>query len=79
MARSVTVELDDQALENLNRLAERTSRSRDELIVEAVQDYLSLHAWQIEKIAEGIAAANREEFVDEEEIARIAAKYSARA
>ena len=78
MSRSVTLELDDEAVQTLDRLAERTSRSRADLIVEAVQDYLDLQTWQMAKIAAGIAAADRGEFAGDEEIERIAAKYSTR-
>ena len=76
MPRSVTFELDDETLQILDRLAERTERSRDDLINQAVQDYLALQGWQIDKIREGIAAAERGDFADEEEIARIVEKYS---
>ena len=76
MPRSVTFELDDETLQTLDRLAERTERSRDDLISQAVQDYLALQGWQIDKIRAGIAAAERGDFADEEEIARIVEKYS---
>ena len=76
MPRSVTFELDDETLQTLDRLAERTERSRDDLISQAVQDYLALQGWQIDKIRAGIAASERGDFVDEEEIARIVEKYS---
>ncbi len=76
MPRSVTFELDDEILRTLDRLAERTERSRDDLISQAVQDYLALHSWQIDKIKAGIAAAERGDFADEQEIARIVEKYS---
>jgi predicted transcriptional regulator len=76
MSRSVTVALDDEALQALDRLARRTERSRDDIIGQALRDYLELQAWQAEKINEGIAAADRGEFASEEEIARIAEKYS---
>ncbi len=76
MPRSVTFELDDETLQTLDRLAERTERSRDDLISQAVQDYLAVQGWQIDKIREGIAAAERGDFADEEEIARIVEKYS---
>jgi len=72
----VTFELDDEILRTLDRLAERTERSRDDLISQAVQDYLALHSWQIDKIKAGIAAAERGDFADEQEIARIVEKYS---
>ncbi len=76
MPRSVTFELDDETLQTLDRLAERTQRSRDDLVSEAVHDYLALQDWQIDKIRAGIAAAERGDFASEEELARIVEKYS---
>jgi predicted transcriptional regulator len=76
MSRSVTVELDDESLQALDQLARRTERSRDDIIGQAVQNFLDLQAWQIDKIEAGIAAAERGDFATEVEIARIAEKYS---
>ena len=76
MPRSVTFELADETLQALDRLAQRTERSCGDLVSQAVQDYLDLQAWQIDKIEAGIAAAERGDFATEEEIARIAEKYS---
>ena len=76
MARTVTVDLEDSALEALDRIAELTERTRAEIISDAVQDYLELQAWQLEKIEAGLAAADRGDFADDGEIARIAEKYS---
>jgi predicted transcriptional regulator len=44
---------------------------------EAIRNYLELQEWQRQKIEAGVAAADRFEFVTEEEITRIAGKYSA--
>ena len=76
MSRSVAVELDDEILQALDQLARRTERSRDDIICQAVQNFLDLQTWQIDKIEAGIAAAERGDFATEEEIARIAEKYS---
>jgi predicted transcriptional regulator len=54
----------------------RPNRSVDDLVNQAVRDYLALQEWQRQKIAAGIAAADRYEFATEEELARIAGKYS---
>src|SRR3970040_116150 len=77
MPQPVTLDLDDTTLEALDRAAERSARSRAEIISQAVQDYLSLQDWQVAKIEAGLPAAERGDFVSEEEIARIAEKYSA--
>jgi predicted transcriptional regulator len=76
MSRSVTVELDDEIVRSLDRLAERTERSRAELVNDALRDYLDLQDWQIRKIEAGLAAAEQGDFAGDDEIARIAAKYS---
>lgn len=77
MSKSVTLELDDDVLTSLDRLAEQTERSRADLVQDALQNYLALQNWQLKKIAAGLAAADRGDFVGDDEIARIAAKYSA--
>jgi predicted transcriptional regulator len=38
-------------------------------------DRLAVQAWQLDKITEGVAAADRGDFVDRAEIDRIAGKY----
>lgn len=77
MSVTLTIELDDEILRGLDQLAHGTDRSRNELVNQAVQNYLDLQAWQIEKIDAGIAAADQGDFATEEELARIAEKYSA--
>jgi predicted transcriptional regulator len=77
MTGTVIIELEDETLRALDRLAHRTDRSRNELVSRAVQDYLDLQAWQIEKIESGIAAADQGEFATDADLDRIAGKYSA--
>jgi predicted transcriptional regulator len=77
MSLSVTIDLDEEVVHSLDRLAARTERSRDDLLNEALQDYLRLQEWQLGKITVGIEAADRGDFVGDDEIARIAEKYSA--
>jgi predicted transcriptional regulator len=76
MPHPVTIDLDDLTLQALDRVAERSERTRAEIISDALQDYLELQAWQLEKIEAGLAAANAGDFASDEEIARIARKYS---
>jgi len=76
MSATFTVQLDDAAIGALDQLAEKTGRSRDLLIADAVQDYLAVNAWQLEKIASGIAAADRGDFATADEISRVRAKFA---
>jgi predicted transcriptional regulator len=78
MSSNFTIDLDDGTLAALDQLAEKTDRSRGSLIEQAVQDYVALNAWQLEKIEIGIAAADRGEFASEEEFARVRDKFRLR-
>jgi predicted transcriptional regulator len=77
MSETVTVELDDAARQVLHRLARLTDRSVNDLVEQAIQNYLELQEWQRQKIEAGIAAADRLEFATEEKITCITDKYSA--
>jgi predicted transcriptional regulator len=77
MTSAFTLRLSEGTLQALDRLAEKTERSRSWLAVKAIEDYIALNAWQIAKIEAGIAAADRGEFVDDGDVARLVGKYSA--
>jgi predicted transcriptional regulator len=75
MAGSLTVELDEELLQSLDRLTEKTRRSREWHIGQAVRDYVALNAWQVERIEVGIAAADQDDFASDEEVTRISVKF----
>jgi len=78
MTAAFTVRLDDAMIEALDQLAEKTERSRSWLVTRAIEDFVALNAWQIEKIEAGIAAADRGEFASDEELDQLEAKYRAK-
>ena len=78
MGTAFTVRLDETTLAELDQLAKKTERSRSWLVTQAVQDYIALNAWQMEKIEAGIAAADRGDFASDKEVTRLRAKFSAR-
>jgi predicted transcriptional regulator len=65
-----TVRLEEETLDALDRLAEKTDRSRNWLAAKAIEDYVALNAWQIGKIEEGVAAADRGGFASDDDVAR---------
>lgn len=73
---ALTIQLDPNTLGALDRLAEKTDRSREWLVNKAVEDYVAVNAWQIRKIEEGIAAADRGDFASDEELARLREKFA---
>ncbi|BCB17471.1 CopG family ribbon-helix-helix protein [Bosea sp. ANAM02] len=78
MTAAFTIRLDDEMLAKLDALAADTDRSRNWIAAKAIQDYVELNAWQIAKIKEGIAQADRGEFATEEELDAIEAELQAR-
>ena len=78
MTAAFTLRLDDETLKALDHLAEKTDRSRSWLAARAIEDYIVLNAWQIARIEAGINAADRGDFADDREVARVLIKYSAK-
>lgn len=75
MSAPFTVRLEEATLADLDRLAERTERSRNWLVGKAIEQYLAVNAWQIERIGEGIAAADRGDFASYDEIDALRARF----
>jgi predicted transcriptional regulator len=63
-----TVRAESDIVHQLDHLADSLDRSRNYLVNQALKEYLEQHAWQIEKITQGIAAAARGELVDHDEV-----------
>ena len=70
MLETMTIRVDRDIKERLEKLAKSTARSRSFLAAEAIRYYLDVQAWQIEEILEGIKEAEAGELVDHELIAR---------
>jgi predicted transcriptional regulator len=78
MPAPFTIRLDDSTLNALDNLAGKTERSRNWLVSRAVEDFVSLNAWQLDKIEAGIAAADRGEFATDEEVEAVLAKFASK-
>lgn len=63
-----TVRTEPDTVQRLDKLASRLDRSRNCLVNLAIKEYLDLHAWQIEKVQEGIEAAERGQWVAHEAV-----------
>jgi predicted transcriptional regulator len=78
MTAAFTIRLDDETLAKLDALAADTDRSRNWLAVKAIENYVETNAWQIARIKEGIAQADRGEFATEEELDAIERELQAK-
>jgi predicted transcriptional regulator len=77
MTAAFTIRIDDEMLAKLDALAADTDRSRNWIAAKAIEDYVALNAWQIARIKEGIAEADRGEFATDEEVEAVFRKYKA--
>jgi predicted transcriptional regulator len=59
-----TVRAESELAHKLDHLVNSLDRSRNYLVNQALKEYLEHHAWQIEKINQGIAAVDRGELVE---------------
>ncbi|PTM40482.1 CopG family ribbon-helix-helix protein [Bosea sp. 124] len=79
MTAAFTIRLDDEMLAKLDALAADTDRSRSWIAAKAIESYVELNAWQIARIKEGIAEADRGEFATDDEVRAVFDKYRTKA
>jgi predicted transcriptional regulator len=60
-------ELEDK----LNRLAAQQSRDSESLVREAVERFVNYDEWFIHEVEKGLAAADRGEFIEDDEIGNL--------
>jgi predicted transcriptional regulator len=65
-----TIRAETDIVHKLDDLAGSLDRSRNYLVNQAIKEYLETHAWQVEKITQGIAAADRGELVAHDDVMR---------
>jgi len=70
-----SVRADSKKVKRLDQLAKQMDRSRNYLVNQAIDQLLELHAWQIERVKEGVKAADEGRFADAAEMKRIFDKY----
>ena len=62
------VDLTQDQLAGLNKLASTTGRGTDELVHEAVDNLLAYNRWFSEQVQVGLEQIRRGEFVEDEEV-----------
>ena len=65
-----TIRAETEIVHKLDNLAGSLDRSRNYLVNQAIKEYLETHAWQVEKITQGIAAADRGELIAHDDVMR---------
>ena len=68
MSTTMTIRLDDDLKEQLDRLAAATQRSKSFLAAEAIREYIELNEWQVHEIRQALRQADAREFASDSEI-----------
>lgn len=73
--KTFSVHTDSRILRKLDRLARQQERSRDDIVNEAIDNFLERYSWQEQRVRAGIEAADQARFAGTAEMERVFGKY----
>lgn len=79
MSTTMTVRLEDEVKDRLDRLAESTQRSKSFLAAVAIREFVENNEWQISEIRAALAEADAADFATDKELAAVAEKWKVNA
>lgn len=69
MSTTMTIRIEDDTEDRLDKLAEATQRSRSFLAAEAIREYVELNEWQVSEIRVAVGEADRgDEFASDAQV-----------
>lgn len=71
-----SVRTDTEKVKKLDELAKQLDRSRNYIVNQAIDQLLELHAWQDERVKEGIRAAEEGSFAGDQQVRKVFDKYT---
>ena len=75
MSTTMTIRLEPELKQRLDRLADATHRSRSFLAAEALRDFVELNEWQVEEITSALKEADSGDFASEKTVNRTLKKW----
>jgi RHH-type transcriptional regulator, rel operon repressor / antitoxin RelB len=75
MSTTMTIRLEDEVKDRLDRLAESTQRSKSFLAAEAIREFVENNEWQIAEIRAALKEADAGDFASEKDVAALAKKW----
>lgn len=75
MSATMTLRLDDDLKQRLDRLSRATQRTKSFLAAEAIREFVVLNEWQVGEIEQAVAEADREEFASEKQVRSVLGKW----
>jgi len=75
MSTTMTIRLEPELKQRLDRLAKATQRSKSFLAAEALRDFVELNEWQIEEIKAAIEEADDDDFASDQAVEKTLGKW----
>ena len=79
MSTTMTVRLEDEVEDWLERLAESTQRSKSFLAAEAIREFVEDNDWQITETQAALSEADAGDFAADKDVAALARKWKVNA
>lgn len=75
MSTTMTVRIEDDLKERLERLAASTKRSKSFLAAEAIREFVELNEWQVRETRAALQEADAGDFASEQDLHALAEKW----
>jgi RHH-type transcriptional regulator, rel operon repressor / antitoxin RelB len=79
MSTTMTVRVEDEIKDRLDRLAESTQRTKSFLAAEAIREYVENNEWQIAEIQAALAEADAGDFANDKDVVALAKRWKVNA
>jgi RHH-type transcriptional regulator, rel operon repressor / antitoxin RelB len=79
MSTTITIRLEQEVKDRLERLAESTRRSKSFLAAEAIREFVESNEWQIAQTRAALKEANAGDFASERDVENLADKWKVNA
>ncbi len=79
MSTTITIRLEDEVKDRLDRLADSTNRSKSYLAAEAIRAFVEINEWQVAEIRAAIKEADAGDFASEKDVTALAKKWKVNA
>ena len=79
VSTTMTIRLDDEVKQRLDRLSEATDRSKSFLAAEAVRAYVENNEWQVAEIRAALKEADADDFASDKDVTKLAGKWKVNA
>lgn len=75
MSTTMTVRLEPELKQRLDRLADATQRSKSFLAAQAIREFVDLNEWQVQEIRNAIAKADQADFASDDQVRNVFGKW----